>query len=49
MSGEVWWLSDMNPKWGEIKSYKYEKNKLFSFENPAVKAKIDGAQPSAAN
>jgi hypothetical protein len=34
-SGEVFWVTDQNPRWNEKESYKLEKNKLFSFENPA--------------
>jgi hypothetical protein len=37
VSGEVFWVTDMNPVWGSINSYKLEKNKLFSFENPAAR------------
>src|SRR5688572_28446649 len=33
VSGDVFWVQDMNPKWNEKKSWKYEKQKLFSFEN----------------
>ena len=36
VSGEVFWVTDMNPVWGSVDSYKLEKNKLFSFDNPAV-------------
>ena len=32
--GDVYWVQDLNPKWGETKSWKYEKIKLFSFEAP---------------
>ena len=35
VSGEVFWVTDQNPRWNEKESYKLEKNKLFSFENPA--------------
>ncbi|MFT3767712.1 MAG: HTTM domain-containing protein [Minicystis sp.] len=42
VSGDVYWVKDMNPKWNETKSYGLERNKLFSFENPA-------AQPRASN
>ena len=37
VSGDVYWLHDMSPKWGETASYGYERKKLFSFDNPAVK------------
>jgi Vitamin K-dependent gamma-carboxylase len=37
VSGEVFWVVDQNPRWNEKESYKLEKNKLFSFENPAVR------------
>lgn len=36
VSGDVYWVQDMNPKWNEKKSWKYEKQKLFSFENRKV-------------
>jgi hypothetical protein len=35
VSGEVYWVKDNNPKWNEKKSWGYERNKLFTFENPA--------------
>ena len=38
VSGDVYWVQDMNPKWREKSSFKYEKVKLFSFENPRAKA-----------
>jgi vitamin K-dependent gamma-carboxylase-like protein len=38
VSGEVYWVTDMNPVWGSTESYKLEKNKLFSFENPAARS-----------
>ena len=37
VSGEVFWVTDMNPVWGSIESYKLEKNKLFSFDSPAAR------------
>ena len=40
VSGEVFWVTDMNPVWGSIDSYKLEKNKLFSFENPAARSAV---------
>lgn len=43
VSGDVYWVQDMNPKWRDTKSYKFEKNKLFSFENP--KAKPQASNP----
>lgn len=43
VGGEVYWIQDMNPKWRETKSYKFEKQKLFSFENP--KARAQAANP----
>jgi hypothetical protein len=36
VSGDVYWVTDQNPVWNSIESYKLEKNKLFSFENPAA-------------
>lgn len=38
VSGEVFWVQDLNPKWRETESFKYEKLKLFSFDNPKAKA-----------
>jgi hypothetical protein len=40
VSGEVFWVTDMNPVWGSINSYKLEKNKLFAFENPAARPPV---------
>ena len=37
VSGDVYWVQDMNPKWGETNSWKEERNKLFAFENPKHK------------
>ncbi len=37
VSGDVYWVQDMNPPFGKKESYKLEKNKLFSFENPAAR------------
>jgi hypothetical protein len=45
VSGEVYWVQDMNPKWGEHVSFKYEKVKLFSFENPKAKAQAAAPPP----
>src|SRR5262249_35460619 len=36
LSGDVYWVQDMNPRWNETKSYKYEKVKLFSFTKTNV-------------
>jgi Vitamin K-dependent gamma-carboxylase len=36
VSGEVFWVTDQNPLWNSTTSYKLEKSKLFSFENPAA-------------
>ncbi|MDC0749184.1 HTTM domain-containing protein [Polyangium mundeleinium] len=38
VSGDVYWVQDMNPPFGKTASYKLEKNKLFSFENPAARS-----------
>ncbi len=36
VSGDVFWVKKMNPKWGETEPYGYDRTgKLFSFENPA--------------
>ena len=32
VSGEVFWVSDLSPRWGSTESYGLEKTKLFSFE-----------------
>lgn len=51
--GDVYWLSDMNPRWDrldkrrETKSYKFDRQKLFSFENPKARLR-EGVAPSAA-
>ncbi|WP_240807765.1 HTTM domain-containing protein [Polyangium spumosum] len=37
VSGEVYWVKDLNPPFGKKESYKLEKDKLFSFENPATR------------
>ncbi len=34
VSGDVFWVTDVNPRWNETASYKLEKNKIFSFDNP---------------
>ncbi len=41
VKGDVYWLHDMNPRFGRHKSYSYEAKKLFSFTNPdsAVQAR----------
>jgi hypothetical protein len=36
VSGDVYWVKEMNPRWGEHTGYGYERAKLFSFENPAA-------------
>jgi hypothetical protein len=36
VSGDVYWITDQNPRWNEKQSYQQEKNKLFSFDNPAI-------------
>jgi hypothetical protein len=36
VSGDVYWIKEMNPPWNETQPYGYEKNKLFSFQNPAT-------------
>jgi hypothetical protein len=36
VKGEVYWLHDMNPRFGRIKSYGFEAKKLFSFTNPDI-------------
>jgi len=44
VSGDVYWISDMNPPFGKTESYKLERNKLFSFENPAARAQMPEAK-----
>ena len=34
VSGDVWWVHDNNPRWGDTKSYGLGKDKVFSFVNP---------------
>ena len=36
VSGDVFWVKKMNPRWNEIENYNYERAKLFSFENAAA-------------
>jgi hypothetical protein len=36
VSGEVYWVKKMNPRWNEKVGYNYERAKLFSFVNPAA-------------
>jgi hypothetical protein len=38
VSGDVFWVTDQNPRWGETESFDLQKTKLFSFEatDPAV-------------
>jgi hypothetical protein len=48
VSGDVYWVTDQNPKWGETQSFKEERQKLFSFENPAAKLLVPAAPPPAA-
>jgi hypothetical protein len=36
VSGEVFWVKKMNPRWNDTKPYGYERAKLFSFDNPAA-------------
>lgn len=35
VSGDVYWVTDLNPPWGQTESYQYQKNKLWSFEGPS--------------
>ena len=37
VSGDVYWAHDWNPRWNQTNSYNLERQKLFSFENPALK------------
>lgn len=46
VSGDVYWVQDMNPKWNETVSYKPERVKLFSFENPAQKPQATNQEPA---
>jgi hypothetical protein len=32
VSGEVYWVKDMNPKWRTTKSWNYQRELLFSFD-----------------
>jgi hypothetical protein len=47
VSGDVYWVSDWNPKWGTTESYGQEKKKLFSFVNPKARAQV-GEMPALA-
>jgi hypothetical protein len=38
VSGDVYWVHDMNPRWNDTKSYNLVKDKLFSFTNPKYPA-----------
>jgi len=40
VSGDVYWIHDMNPPFGKTESYKFEKQKLFSFDNPAARPRV---------
>ncbi len=35
LSGDVYWVSDQAPRWGEREPYGLERERLFSFEDPA--------------
>jgi len=37
VSGDVYWVHDMNPRFGKHESTGYDRQKLFSFVNPNVK------------
>lgn len=41
VSGDVYWIRDMNPPFGKTESYKFEKQKLFSFDNPAARTRAN--------
>jgi Vitamin K-dependent gamma-carboxylase len=41
VSGDVYWIHDMNPPFGKTESYKFEKQKLFSFENPSARPRVN--------
>ena len=36
VSGEVFWVHDLNPPWGKTESYNEERTSVFAFENPAA-------------
>jgi hypothetical protein len=38
VSGDVYWVQDKNPRWNETVSYDPERLKVFSFQNPNLKA-----------
>lgn len=40
VSGDVYWVHDMNPPFGKTESYKFEKQKLFSFDNPNARPRV---------
>lgn len=43
VSGDVYWIRDVNPPFGKTQSYKFEKQKLFSFDNPAARLRATAA------
>jgi hypothetical protein len=47
VSGDVYWVQDMNPMWNQTMSYKPDRLKLFSFENPAMPSQPKPAAPAA--
>jgi hypothetical protein len=46
VSGDVYWVQDMNPKWNTTESYDYQRKKLFSFEGRPQTKRVDGAEPA---
>ena len=40
VSGDVYWIHDMNPPFGRTESYRFDKQKLFSFDNPAARPRV---------
>ncbi|HRI71539.1 MAG TPA: HTTM domain-containing protein [Polyangium sp.] len=40
VSGDVYWIHDMNPPFGKTESYRFDKQKLFSFDNPAARQRM---------
>jgi hypothetical protein len=51
VSGDVYWIRDLNPPFGQTRSYKFEKQKLFSFDNPAARMRATNTPvpPAATN
>lgn len=45
ISGDVYWVQDLNPRPGRTESTNYQRNKLFSFQAPGVPVSMAGPAP----